>query len=553
STPLAVMNQLIELGYDYYIFYDNFGLIREILHNPDQETLKILFGEIDFKNIFFYDIFALSSQKNNKSLNYQIIIDEIRSYLKVFTQEFSKIQETLKKQESMSIKGLLDTIQSLVESIKLKDSDIASLNQSLFSLQNELRLKDEIINSKDSDIATLRQTLISLENDLNQRNMLHKLEVEKLKSEIQQILNSKTWKYRNRYLAAKKLVTLPINYVRSGFDKFKQKFKKFFSRPIRLELLKPTDENYKHTKRSKPKVVYVGHSHHKITKSTQFLLDYLSEFFDLIDLADDSWKGGEYPDLSFIDGSYHSVIFFHSVPPIDTEEKIRCKNKIFIPMYDGFGNLEENFWSRFRDYKIINFSRKLHQEVTNLGLNSIYLQYFPKPNSFIKGEENTVFFWQRHTHLNINTITQLFKPDQKISIHIHTKVDPGQSYVAPNDDQITKYHITTSDWFEKKSDLLELVASKQIFVAPREYEGIGQSFLEAMAMGKVVIASDRPTMNEYIRHGETGILYDFHNIKPIDLENLEKIQKNTYQFMCNGYDKWIKERIKIIEFINQEI
>ena len=46
-----------------------------------------------------------------------------------------------------------------------------------------------------------------------------------------------------------------------------------------------------------------------------------------------------------------------------------------------------------------------------------------------------------------------------------------------------------------------------IYFAPRLYEGIGISFLEAMAMGKAVVAPDNPTMNEYVTHNVNGFLY----------------------------------------------
>src|SRR6202012_2876394 len=37
-------------------------------------------------------------------------------------------------------------------------------------------------------------------------------------------------------------------------------------------------------------------------------------------------------------------------------------------------------------------------------------------------------------------------------------------------------------------------------------EGVGITFLEAMARGCAVVAYDAPTMNEYIESGKTGVL-----------------------------------------------
>ena len=54
----------------------------------------------------------------------------------------------------------------------------------------------------------------------------------------------------------------------------------------------------------------------------------------------------------------------------------------------------------------------------------------------------------------------------------------------------------------------DLLGSCGLFAAPRRKEGIGLSFLDAMARGAFVLGYDSPTMNEYIRHAETGWLFN---------------------------------------------
>jgi len=72
-----------------------------------------------------------------------------------------------------------------------------------------------------------------------------------------------------------------------------------------------------------------------------------------------------------------------------------------------------------------------------------------------------------------------------------------------------------------------------------------------MAMGKAVIAVNNPTMNEYIKNNKTGYLFDLNDPKNIELNNLEKIQKNCYSFMKNGYKKWETKKSEIISFIKK--
>jgi len=67
--------------------------------------------------------------------------------------------------------------------------------------------------------------------------------------------------------------------------------------------------------------------------------------------------------------------------------------------------------------------------------------------------------------------------------------------------------MTFSDWFFNRNEYEKILCSKQIYIAPRIKEGIGLSFL-SMAAGRVVVAPNFPTMNEYIIHTENGYLYD---------------------------------------------
>lgn len=298
------------------------------------------------------------------------------------------------------------------------------------------------------------------------------------------------------------------------------------------------------------KLVYIGHSYHNKTKSTVFLIDYLKKFFDVDVVLDESWNGGSAPDLSFIDESYLGVIFFQLLPSREIIRSIKNDNIIYFPMYDQSGRLELNYWNDYRDLKIINFSNTLGQKLKRWGFESMYIQYFPDMQDFIPGKKDEVFFWQRLTAVAISTIIRLLDKE-KVKIHIHKAIDPGQEFIAPKKEDENKFQITYSDWFDTREEMWDVIKQKGVYIAPREYEGIGMSFLEAMSMGKAVIAVNNPTMNEYIEHGKTGYLYDLKNPKEIDLSNIEEVQKNTYKYMQEGYQQWEEDKRKIIEFIKK--
>ena len=58
-------------------------------------------------------------------------------------------------------------------------------------------------------------------------------------------------------------------------------------------------------------------------------------------------------------------------------------------------------------------------------------------------------------------------------------------------------------------------------------------------------------MNEYIKNGETGYLFDLKNIKKLDLSNIDEVQKKAYKYMQQGYTRWEKDKSLIINFIKQ--
>ena len=310
-----------------------------------------------------------------------------------------------------------------------------------------------------------------------------------------------------------------------------------------LHINKPKDINYK-----SKKIVYIGHSRHAKTKSTVFLIKFLRKFFNVKTVPEHTWEGKPFPDLSFINKSYLAVIFFQTYPSPEILSKIKCDNIIYFPMYDSFVGSKFKTWKHLQKIKVINFSKTTHNTFKSWGFDSIYIQYFPKPPKFQKGNKREIFFWQRITKLNIYTILKLIG-NHKFKIHINKFIDPFQEFIQPTKKMEKKYSITYSKWIISKKASDKLIGGKGIYIAPREHEGIGMGFLDAMALGKAVIAVDKPTMNEYIIHNKTGYLFNLDNPKEIDLSNIYTVQKNTYEYMNRGYKEWLVKREKIIKFI----
>lgn len=461
----------------------------------------------------------------------------------------------------------LDNAQSRLDLYKSKiksfENALASTKEELDSKKTELDLTRTELGTTESRLNSIKTKIDILKNELSSTKSqlkssraeldLTKNKFESTRAELSAVYSSRGWKTLLALQMAVKII-FPKNSLRRKmavfFGKAAKTFLRLFrkikiNRSISLKPKKPRKINLK-----SKKIVYIGHSYHNKTKSTEFLIEYLKQLYDVKVILDESWLGKPAPDLSFIDESYLGVIFFQLLPPKEILENIKNDNIIYFPMYDQSGRLGRDFWDDYRGLKIANFSKTFHEKLKKWGFESMYVQYFPELNKFIPGNKNEAFFWQRLTYVNFNTIAKLFG-NHKLKVHIHKAIDPDQQFVAPSREVEKKFHITYSDWFETREEMLDLIKQKGIYVAPREYEGIGMSFLEAMAMGKAVIAVNNPTMNEYIKHGKNGYLFDLSRPKKIDLSNIEQVQKNAYEFVQEGRKKWEKDKERIIDFIKK--
>jgi hypothetical protein len=202
------------------------------------------------------------------------------------------------------------------------------------------------------------------------------------------------------------------------------------------------------------------------------------------------------------------------MPDIDKlKGKIIFNIGVLFPMFDyyyGCTPLENPIWFKYKNFLIINFCKSLHNDLERNNYHTRYIQYFPKPRSlFPLGQKHSAFLWQRLSNINGYLVLKLLKKIGCHSLHQHFAVDPGETEVDVPDlfPEAKGINLTRSSWFENKESIYKEIEKSAFYIAPRDFEGIGMSFLEAMAMGRCVIAPDNPTMNEYIIHGVTGLLY----------------------------------------------
>lgn len=307
-------------------------------------------------------------------------------------------------------------------------------------------------------------------------------------------------------------------------------------------------------------IAYVDHSYHKKTLSTDFLPAILRRHGHVVNYFwDDSWAGGEPVKWGAV-SSYDVVVMFQAYCQIGRGYFRKLHpNVVFIPMLDQFGvwqgplfNLT-SFWEPFQGSKVLNFSNALHALATGYGIKSHFVRYYQpvRQSSSVGSVGLRGFFWlRRESELPWGLVKKLISDTNFESFHIHLAHDPGSpSPILPSAEDITRYNITTSRWFENKSDLDSVLDKTNVYFAPRMEEGIGQSFLEAFSRGQCVVAPNEGTMNEYIIHGLNGFLYDWRNPAPLDFSSALDCGARARDAAAEGRKIWEAAEKNLVDYI----
>ena len=305
----------------------------------------------------------------------------------------------------------------------------------------------------------------------------------------------------------------------------------------------------------KKRLLYIGMEFHVRTRSVDFLLELFGTKYEIVRCDIDFSLEDPYSQLSLIeDKKFDVLVCLQVVPPFRLlEREFTFRNKVYFPMYDACPSIKKpEKWYFFRDFQIISFSKTLGDGLKSIGFCSHSIQYFPKPiHCDDLGEPDSLFFWNRNEKINLNTVACLFSSSGLKKVHVHKVLDPGRKFI--DSERAKSFKLSFSDWYETKEEMLKDIQTAAFYMAPRKKEGIGMSFLEAMAMGRCVIAPDYPTMNEYIKHGETGYLYDFKKPKNLQIKNIREMQKNVIQYMEKGYEKWESRKVDILKWSNEPV
>lgn len=290
------------------------------------------------------------------------------------------------------------------------------------------------------------------------------------------------------------------------------------------------------------RLCFLGIPEHGKTRSTDFLKRLLEQAFEL-----ETVEGT--PSDSLIDKT-EIFLFFQRQPSVDLRKRLAGKRIIYVPMYDEARNYNRQVIRTWMPYRIISFCRSMHDDLCAWGFNSKYIQYFPKPmvDAPLPVDIPKAFFWHRESSYSNaaipDAVVSTLLRDTGMKLHYHSEV-PGISRGRACGDIIA----SQSSWMADKDEVMPLMRACSLYIAPRESEGIGMSFLDAMANGLAVAAADNPTMNEYITDGANGYLFDLMHPGRLDLHRLQQVRERSLEACAAGYEAWERDKWSLIDFI----
>ncbi|MDD5216873.1 MAG: glycosyltransferase [Candidatus Omnitrophica bacterium] len=297
------------------------------------------------------------------------------------------------------------------------------------------------------------------------------------------------------------------------------------------------------------------------------MMEILKKEYDIVYVTDDSWRGGAAPDLDEIRKINPSIIvFWQAIANPETMKKLRG-TKVFVPMYDDVFVTSDMFWLQyiFMDLKVLCFCDEIRRYVNKYGLQTKYIKYYPMPNEAAYKKNNdekiNVIFWPRRNEISWDIVKALLGDAPIGKFYYRIFHDPGFMIVSddetvghnairlPSKEDVQKYHIQFVEGWLEKEEYFDMINHCNVFIGSRKTEGIGLSFLEAMARGICVVAPDLPIANEYIVNGYNGLLYDLSKPKPLDFTHIQTLRRNALKTIERGCETWEQEKNSILEFL----
>ncbi|HXB02119.1 MAG TPA: glycosyltransferase [Opitutaceae bacterium] len=231
----------------------------------------------------------------------------------------------------------------------------------------------------------------------------------------------------------------------------------------------------------------------------------------LIHIELTSWPPSQNVDFS------RPLIFCQIQPPPEILAEPRAKI-VWLPMWDNARHFTPGWWATLprKNLRIVALSEPVRRDAQRAGLSCLRARFHKDPADFPPtrwGGARTLFYWNRTGLAGREFLERLCQELHIERLIFRQATDPGfesQEYELPA--RLGAVEVVNLGKFAEKSAYDTLLREANFYLAPRLYEGVGLTVLEAMCSSCAVLAHDAPTMNEYITHRRNGWL--FPSIRP---------------------------------------
>lgn len=319
-------------------------------------------------------------------------------------------------------------------------------------------------------------------------------------------------------------------------------------------------------------ILFLDHYYHRITKSSDFFINLLKELghqvhirYDYTADLSNKEKFNEFELSELYKNKYDYYIVWQSEELLKTLFSVKSlidEKIIFVPMLDSAMSWDfvknSKFFKRMSKVKVLCFSNKLAEILREKGINSLYTRYFPevdeKPQIRKNIEGINIAYWHRlssYERALVKFLT-LIPPTEIKKINLKNYPDPGNKRLSENFKSYFKkaaIELEEHDWSEDNTKWINTIKESNLYVASRQFEGIGLSFIDALAAGVPVMGVNSATLNEYVIDNHNGFLITDNSKEIVNLEKLKKIENSTKKIAKQYSNTWKKvfaEKINLL-------
>ena len=294
------------------------------------------------------------------------------------------------------------------------------------------------------------------------------------------------------------------------------------------------------------RILLVDHACHKTTKSFDFFAALLRRRFEVETFYYDQAYRVSIPREKI---DWADVIVYWEFLPSRFRIAEPGKRCVFVPMYDNeWGSRWQ--WRRIADSEmaVVSFCGRITEHARKCGVKNLLDVRYALPPSPAPGDPRVAVLWERG-QIGIEQVRKLFAPGDLDKLILVRRPAPGQVFPPVPEDFRKDYHVELHEGgYLPDEEYRALLSEPGIYIAPRFAEGIGMSFLEALAAGKFVVAHKDATMDEAVEDGVNGRLVDMRNPPRVDLPatapatRLAKAEER--------YARWLKDEKEISPFLS---